>query len=70
MPSGITYSGLAPEIESPVYSTGVGLALYAMQQNRHSVRDNSSENQDAEVTDESKKKRSIFGSVKTFLSEL
>jgi cell division protein FtsA len=70
MPSGITYSGLAPEIESPVYSTGVGLALYAMQQNRHSVRDESCEKENTELNDETKKKRSIFGSVKTFLSEL
>ena len=30
IPSGITYSGLAPEIESPVYSTAVGLALFGI----------------------------------------
>lgn len=30
IPSGITYSGLAPEVESPVYSTGVGLVLYGL----------------------------------------
>ncbi|MCX6146618.1 MAG: cell division protein FtsA [Candidatus Kapabacteria bacterium] len=30
IPSGITYSGLAPEVESPVYSTAVGLVLYAL----------------------------------------
>lgn len=30
MPSGVTYSGLAPEIENPVYSTVVGLALYGL----------------------------------------
>jgi len=29
-PSGITYSGLAPEVESPVYSTAVGLAVYGL----------------------------------------
>ncbi len=29
-PTGITYSGLAPEIESPVYSTAVGLAVYGL----------------------------------------
>jgi cell division protein FtsA len=70
MPSGITYSGLAPEIESPVYSTGVGLALYAMQQNRHSVRDESCKQENADTEEEPKRKKSIFGSVKTFLSEL
>lgn len=30
IPTGISYSGLAPEVESPVYSTGVGLALYGL----------------------------------------
>jgi cell division protein FtsA len=29
-PSGITYSGLAPEVENPIYSTAVGLALYGL----------------------------------------
>lgn len=29
-PSGITYTGLAPEVESPVYSTAVGLAIYGL----------------------------------------
>ncbi len=30
IPSGISYSGLAPEVESPVYSTAVGLVLYGL----------------------------------------
>lgn len=30
MPSGITYSGLGPEIENPVYSTAVGLATFGL----------------------------------------
>lgn len=30
IPSGISYSGLAPEVESPVYSTGVGLSLFGI----------------------------------------
>lgn len=29
IPTGITYNGLGPEVESPVYATGVGLALWA-----------------------------------------
>lgn len=29
-PSGISYSGLAPEIENPIYSTSVGLALFGL----------------------------------------
>lgn len=30
IPSGLTYAGLAPEIESPVYATAVGLALWGI----------------------------------------
>ncbi len=30
-PTGISYVGLAPEVESPVYSTSVGLALWGLQ---------------------------------------
>lgn len=29
-PSGITYTGLATEVESPIYSTSVGLAIYGL----------------------------------------
>lgn len=31
IPSGIKYTGLGPEIESPVYSTGVGLTMYGIE---------------------------------------
>jgi cell division protein FtsA len=31
IPTGITYAGLAPEIESPVYATAVGLALWGIE---------------------------------------
>lgn len=30
IPTGVSYSGLAPEVESPVYSTSVGLALFGL----------------------------------------
>lgn len=30
IPSGISYAGLAPEVESPVYATSVGLVLFSM----------------------------------------
>lgn len=33
IPSGITYAGLAPEIENPIYSTAVGLALFGINEN-------------------------------------
>jgi cell division protein FtsA len=32
-PSGISYSGLAPEVENPIYSTAVGLALFGLENN-------------------------------------
>ncbi len=35
MPSGISYSGLAPEIENPIYSTAVGLSLYGIEKNKY-----------------------------------
>lgn len=31
IPTGVSYSGLAPEVESPVYSTAVGLALFGLE---------------------------------------
>jgi cell division protein FtsA len=30
IPSGISYTGLAPEVENPMYATAVGLALYGL----------------------------------------
>jgi len=30
IPTGLSYSGLAPEVESPIYSTVVGLALWGI----------------------------------------
>jgi len=33
IPTGISISGLAPEVESPIFSTGVGLAIYALNNN-------------------------------------
>ncbi len=35
MPKGLSYSGLVPEIESPVYSTAVGLALFGIDSNEN-----------------------------------
>ncbi len=35
MPKGISYTGLVPEITSPVYSTAVGLALYGIDSNEN-----------------------------------
>ena len=38
IPTGISYSGLAPEVESPVYSTSVGLALYGLDSENTNTR--------------------------------
>lgn len=43
-PTSISYTGLAPEVESPVYSTSVGLALYGL----------SDENEDNKISSEIK----------------
>ncbi|MDX9791190.1 MAG: cell division protein FtsA [Candidatus Kapaibacterium sp.] len=50
IPTGITYAGLAPEIESPVYSTAVGLALWNIDENNENELAGSST--DKEITDE------------------
>jgi len=50
IPSQISYSGLAPEVESPIYSTGVGLALFGLEVKSN----NSSENEIDYINDDSK----------------
>ncbi len=50
IPSQISYSGLAPEIESPIYSTGVGLALFGLEE-----KSMSSESGDVEYLDKNEK---------------
>jgi len=36
-PSGMTYTGLATEVESPVYSTAVGLAIYGLDEDADEI---------------------------------
>ncbi|GAB5466351.1 MAG: cell division protein FtsA [Candidatus Kapaibacteriales bacterium] len=36
IPAGVTYTGLGPEVESPVYATGVGLLLWAFDKDEDS----------------------------------
>ncbi|MBM2813496.1 MAG: cell division protein FtsA [Ignavibacteria bacterium] len=66
-PSGISYSGLAPEIESPVYSTAVGLILYAMKNNVASVF---TEQPQIATEIQTKEKVSIINKFKKFIEEL
>jgi cell division protein FtsA len=66
IPSGLTYSGLAPEVENPVYSTSVGLALYGLKDKKtQSVIENVKEEKKEE-----KDKISIFKRVQGFMKEL
>lgn len=68
-PSGMTYTGLATEVESPVYSTAVGLAIYGLDddaddietidhsfvENQNSKKEQINENEPKEIDDFSKK---------------
>lgn len=65
IPSGITYAGLGPEIESPVYSTAVGLALHAMNKNKP-VDEHRADNEPKILRD----KPSIFNRIKGFVEEI
>lgn len=58
IPTGISISGLAPEVESPIFSTGVGLAIYALNKNisnnnlKEELEKKEEEIQSEEATDE------------------
>ncbi len=74
IPSGISYKGLAPEIESPVYSTAVGLAHRAMGYDdtrmyvdqQEEMPKNGSKNNGKPQKD----KKSFFTRIKSFIEEL
>lgn len=84
IPDGITYSGLAPEIESPIYATVTGLALYGLEQKKKSIKEGKLENeaekkiQDNEEIAEEKSKETekntnganVFSKIKGFLTDL
>lgn len=55
IPTGISYSGLAPEVESPVYSTAVGLALYGLDtENNNSKYEEILESSKSNINEEKK----------------
>lgn len=82
IPSGITYSGLAPEIESPIYSTGVGLVMYGLNNYpvviKREVDEKKPQEQGGKVDEEPavteakpmQSKNSIFKRMKNFMNDL
>lgn len=82
MPSHMNLSGLATEIQSPVYSTSVGLALYGLQDNYGKgatsdvrlkdvqTKKVSEEAPEVEEAKQTKEKPSILNKISNFLKEL
>ncbi|MDA3843683.1 MAG: cell division protein FtsA [Candidatus Kapabacteria bacterium] len=74
-PSGISYQGLAPEVESPMYSTCVGLALYGVKKAKEAgidVEDQSDESsRSKEKSKSGKKEKKGWGeTIKNFLNDI
>jgi cell division protein FtsA len=76
IPNMLSYSGLVPEIENPVYSTVVGLALHGLKKGNMSVNTIVTDN-DEKIESDSKKKevaqkdnKPIFKRITNFLKEL
>ncbi len=68
VPSGISYLGLAPEIENPMYSTVVGLVLYDMNEK---YKEQTHINAFSDMEDDAKyNKGKLFEIVKKFIEEL
>ena len=82
IPSRITYSGLAPEVENPIYSTSVGLALHGLNldMEQGEIRDEAEEDIKTEenavddanekMQKKDNKKKSIIEKAKDFIREL
>ncbi len=80
MPSQLNLSGLATEIQSPVYSTSVGLSLYGLQDNYgkgatsdvrlKDVQTSTDEEPKESDEKEAKEKPSILNKITNFLKEL
>lgn len=68
IPSGITYSGLAPEVENPIYSTSVGLALYGLEDGNKPEKQKGTKK--AEIKEHKEKSKNIFNKFKNFLEEI
>lgn len=62
IPSAMSYGGLAPEVESPMFATAVGLVMHGLRARNHTV--------DESTEDVVPKKPSLFKKVKSFFEEL
>lgn len=76
IPAGIGGAALAPEVESPIYATGVGLVLRAINRTRPAEAPSESPKHDVahhaeeEATEETESRDSIFSRMKKFFEEL
>jgi cell division protein FtsA len=71
MPSSITYTGLAPEIKTPLYSTVVGLAMFGLKDPESNVAIDLETNKDSEkIKDNNGEKINIFSKLKKVLQQL
>lgn len=67
IPAGFIYTGLGPEIENPIYSTAVGLALYSIKESSDKKVNKNNIQKPIKKND---KKISIFKKMKKFIEEL
>ncbi len=75
IPASVTYTGLAPEIKNPIYSTSVGLAMFGLR-DIDEANDNNNQriqqipSQSHILSTEQNNSGSIFGKIKNILSQL
>lgn len=69
-PSGITYSGLAPEVENPMYSTSVGLALYGLQDQSNNFNPNSKNSREEKATTKQTNKWTFFRKMQDIINKI
>lgn len=70
IPSGITYTGLAPEVESPIYSTAVGLALYSFEKDNEEDEERQFDNDIEETKDKRSKQKKKDKNKKSFIERM
>ncbi len=71
MPSSITYTGLAPEIKTPLYSTVVGLAMFGLKEPEDNMSfDNEYKTDSESINNKNTEKINIFSKLKKVLQQL
>lgn len=74
LPSSISYSGLAPEIRDPIYSTAVGLVMYGLDEMITSNNENETiaeiTNEEIDLENQNEEKISFWNKLKDKLSQL